>query len=460
MKKTDSAKAKAWFKGLFVSTSDSEAKLLTVAKKDSTQTIISSVLCALLGILLGFIVLLCINPSHAGEAMGTILKNFGYYKDKTLALENFGTTVVKAVPLIMCGISVLFAYKAGLFNIGVGGQYCIGICVSLYSALAWQLPWYLCIVLAGLAAALWGAACGMLKAFFNVNEVIACIMTNWIGLYVTNLVLNLPGAKNPNLGETKGLLEFAPKSVIPDIGLRNWFNGNKYVTIAIPLCIIIAIIILVILNKTTFGYELKATGHNKSAAKYAGMKDKRNIILTMAISGALAGLGAAFFYLTGFEVYKTTSTSVPAMGFKGIAVAFLGGLNPIGAIIAGYFIQHITIGGGYIDTRYYNPEVADLMISLIVYLCAFVLFFKQFLTKRLNKISEKSHSKAQERAAIESVQDEVTPTTQDAAQADGTTVEENEITPEEEIVKEVNKEVEEITPPNDSQNTQKEDDER
>ena len=455
MKKIDSAKVKDWFKGLFVSTPDSEEKLLTVAKKDGTQTVLASVLCALLGIFIGYIVLLCINPQHAGEAVSTILKNFGYYKDKTLALENFGITIVKSVPLIMCGLSVLFAYKAGLFNLGVGGQYCIGICISLYSALAWQLPWYVCILLAGLASACWGAICGVLKAFFNVNEVIACIMTNWIGLYITNIILNLPGAKNPNLGETKGILEFAPNSVIPDIGLRNLFNGNKYITIAIPLCIIIAIVVLIVLNKTTFGYELKATGHNKYAAKYAGMKDKRNIIVTMAISGALAGLGAAFFYLTGFEVYKTTSTSVPAMGFNGIAVAFLGGLNPIGVVFAGYFIQHITIGGGYIDTRYYNPEVADLMISLIVYLCAFVLFFKQFLTKRLNKISEKRNTKKEDLTSDISLDDNVT--AQDAAQTDDTTVEENEKTPEEEIIDDVNKEIEEITPPNVEENTHKED---
>lgn len=257
------------------------------------------------------------------------------------------------------------------------------------------------------------------------------------------------------MGETKGILEFAPNSVIPDIGLRNLFNGNKYITIAIPLCIIIAIVVLIVLNKTTFGYELKATGHNKYAAKYAGMKDKRNIIVTMAISGALAGLGAAFFYLTGFEVYKTTSTSVPAMGFNGIAVAFLGGLNPIGVVFAGYFIQHITIGGGYIDTRYYNPEVADLMISLIVYLCAFVLFFKQFLTKRLNKISEKRNTKKEDLTSDISLDDNVT--ARDAAQTDDTTEEENEKTPEEEIIDDVNKEIEEITPPNVEENTHKED---
>ena len=141
MKKIDSVKVKNWFKGLFVSTPDSEAKLLTVAKKDGTQTVISSVLCALLGIFIGYLILVCINAEHAGEAMQTILKNFGFYTSPEKQLYYFGSTIVKAVPLIMCGLSVMFAYKAGLFNIGVGGQYCVGICFSLYAALVWQLPW-------------------------------------------------------------------------------------------------------------------------------------------------------------------------------------------------------------------------------------------------------------------------------------------------------------------------------
>ena len=195
------------------------------------------------------------------------------------------------------------------------------------------------------------------------------------------------------------------------------------------------------MNKTTFGYELKATGNNKYAAKYAGMKDKRNIILTMAISGALASLGAAFFYLTGIENFKTAS-SVPAMGFNGIAVAFLGGLNPIGVVIAGYFVQHITLGGSKIDTTYYNPQVADLMIAIIIYLCAFVLFFKQFMKKYLNKLTEKIADKigAQAEVAADST---VTETASDASDGE---INENSETPEEEFKKEVETEVEEMPP--------------
>lgn len=371
--------------------------------------------------------------------MGAILKNFGNFSSNP-RLEKYylGSTLVKSVPLIMCGLSVMFAYKAGLFNIGVGGQYCIGICFSLYSALVWQLPWYACIIIVAIAGAVWGALSGLFKALFNVNEVIACIMTNWIGLYLTNILLSNPKAMNPTLSET---YRIGKKAIIPDGGLSKLFSNNQYVTLAIIFTIIIAVIVLIVMNKTTFGYELKATGNNKFAAKYAGMKDKRNIILTMAISGALASLGAAFFYLTGIENFITAS-SVPAMGFNGIAVAFLGGLNPIGIVVAGLFVEHITLGGGYVDTTYYNPQVADLMIAIIIYLCAFVLFFKQFMKKYLNKLTEKIADKigAQAEVAADST---VTETASDASDGE---INENSETPEEEFKKEVETEVEEIPP--------------
>ena len=160
-------------------------------------------------------------------------------------------------------------------------------------------------------------------------------------------------------------------------------------TIAIPLTVIVAILIWVLLEKTKLGYELKATGFNKFAAQYCGMKEKRNIILTMVIAGGLAGMGAGVFFLTGFEQWQCTQSSVPAMGFNGIAAAFLGGLNPIGAIFSSYFIQHITNGGAYVDKTMYSAQISDLISSLIIYLCGFVLFFKTTLTAWLDRRAER-----------------------------------------------------------------------
>ncbi|MCI5829537.1 MAG: ABC transporter permease [Treponema sp.] len=351
-----------------------------IISSESFKSISSAILCALSGILVGFIILAIINAEHAPKAMATILKNFFYYKKTNMKLFYLGSTLVKSVPLILCALSVLFAYKSGLFNIGVGGQYCLGIGITLWCALQWNLPWFVCILMAVIVSALWGAISGVLKAFFNVNEVIACIMMNWISLYIVNIMMQKESIMDVSKSETFAITARSPASLLPKLGLDRLFSNNQYVTIAIPLTIIIAVLIWVVLNKTTFGYELKATGLNKNAAKYAGMKDKCNIIITMAIAGALAGLAASLFYLTDMQPWKTSST-VPAMGFNGIAVTFLGGLNPIGVLVAGYFIQHITFGGSLIDMHYYNPQIADLISSIIIYACGFVLFFKDMMAK-------------------------------------------------------------------------------
>ncbi len=357
--------------------------LVSVMHSPSFKAIASAVICALIGIFIGFIILLVINAEHAPKAMSTILKNFMYYKKTSLKLYYFGSTLVKSVPLILCGLSVLFAYKTGLFNIGAGGQYCIGIGAALWCALAWHLPWWLCVI-----AALWGAIAGFLKAYFNINEVIACIMLNWISLYIVNVLLHNELVMDINKSETYSIVRISPASILPSLGMEKLFHNNEYISLAIPVAVIVAVLIFIVLEKTVFGYEIRATGLNKNAAKYAGMNEKKNIILSMAISGAIAGLAAALYYLTDIQAWKTSS-SVPGMGFNGIAVAFLGGLHPIGVIFAGYFIQHITTGGSLIDMRFYNPQIADLISSIIIYACAFSLFIKYILTKLAERTEKK-----------------------------------------------------------------------
>ena len=134
---------------------------------------------------------------------------------------------------------------------------------------------------------------------------------------------------------------------------------------------------------------------NKQAAKYCGMREKSNIILTMMIAGGLAGFGAGIFYLTGIEQWMVQQTAVPAMGFNGIAAAFLGGLNPIGTIFSSYFIQHITSGGTYVDKTMYCTQISDLISAFIIYLCGFVLFFRLWLNRFLDKREEKRSVKGE-----------------------------------------------------------------
>ena len=365
----------------------------SLLRQDGFQTLLASLVCILGGLLVGYIVLLLIEPSGAFEAILAVMKSFFKYPGK-LMLKYMGQTLVRTVPLLMCALSVLFAYKVGMFNIGAAGQYVAGACAGLYAALAWNMPWYVCLVLAMLAGALLGGLSGVLKTACNVNIVISGIMLNWITLYLTNLILTT--VKSPNSPYTKTLQGTNPGALLPSLGLEKLFNNEKSVTIALPLAIIMAVVVWVVLNKTKFGYELKATGSNYNAARYCGMRENRNIILTMMIAGALAGMGAGLLYLTGIEDWETTISSVPGMGFNGIAVAFLGGLSPLGSILSAFFIQYITTGGGNVDLQVYCSQISSLISALIIYLCAFVAFFKFFIQTWLRKQDEKKAAAAAE----------------------------------------------------------------
>ncbi len=368
----------------------------SLLRNNGFQTLLTSVICIILGLIVGFLALLIINAEGAGKAIGDVMKNFLSYPSASARLKYFGNTLAKTAPLIFCSLSVLFAYKVGLFNIGVAGQYCLGMGVALYLGIELQLPWYLCLVAGILASAVSGALCGVLKAKFNVNVVISGIMLNWITLYGVNLLLK--PCMDPAGKDTFRLVNKAKQAILPTLGLNKLFNNNQYVTIAIPLAILVAVIVWIVLEKTKLGYELKATGNNPNAAKYCGMKENRNIILTMALAGGLAGMGGALYYLSDFEQWNVNASAVPAMGFNGIAAAFLGGLNPIGCIFSSYFITHITVGGGNVDLNHYCAQIADFISAVIIYLCGFVLFFKTLINNRLRKSEERFTEK--ERAEV------------------------------------------------------------
>ena len=369
-----------------------------ILKNPGVQSLLTSLLCILLGLFIGYLVLLLINPTGAWGAITNVMKNFLTYSSAKAQLKYLGNTLVRTAPLLMCSLSVLFVYKVGLFNIGAAGQYTLGAFGALYCAIVLQLHWHWlpCMLLAIAAGALLGVISGLLKSSFNVSEVISGIMLNWIALYITNMLLtNVKEATSPYTYQLKAE---GPQAILPQISLSKLLSGNQYVTIAIPIAIVCAVVIWVVLSKTLFGYELKATGNNPNAAKYCGMAEKRNIILTLAIGGALAGLGASLLYQTGYEQWQCTYSSVPSMGFNGIAAAFLGGLSPIGSIFASFFIQHITAGGAYVDKSLYCSQISDLISAIIIYLCSFVLFFKTVLNSWIARHEEKKARKAAQAA--------------------------------------------------------------
>mgnify|MGYP000830337298 CR=1 FL=1 len=370
-------------------------KLSHSSLNSSITSVLAALLCILIGLVVGFLVLLAINPAHAwGDGFVRILK--GGFHD---APYGVGKELANAAPLVMTGLSVAFAFKTGLFNIGAAGQYTLGAYGALYCAIMLKLPWFVCLIAATILGGIWGAIPGFFKAYFNINEVITSIMFNWIGLYLVNELIYQNGTgpmydvRNTRTINISKNADYA-QSIIPDFGLNKLFQTNS-TTIAIFLAAAVAVLIWVVLNKTTFGYELKAVGLNKNAARYAGINEKKNIILSMAIAGALAGFGAGLFYLSNVGQWNPlNSTSLPAMGFNGIAAAFLGGLNPLGTVLASFFIQHITAGGAYVDKSMYCAQISDLISSIIIYLCGFVLFMKHVMNSSIAKREEKAALKA------------------------------------------------------------------
>ena len=371
-------------------------KLSGGGMQGSVTSVLAALLCILIGLVGGFLVLLAINAEHAwGDGFVRILLG-GFYDSP----YGVGKMLANAAPLIMTGLSVGFAFKTGLFNIGAAGQYTLGAYGALYCSIMLKLPWFVCLIAATLLGGLWGAIPGIFKAYLNINEVITAIMFNWIGLYIVNELIYKNGtgpmydARNTRTFNLRKNADYA-QSVIPDFGLTKVFQTNS-TTIAIFLAIIVAIIVWVVLNKTTFGYELKAVGLNKSAARYAGINEKKNIILSMAIAGALAGFGAGLYYLSGVSEWNPlNSTSLPAMGFNGISVALLASSNPLGTIFSALFISHISVGGSFLSTKYYPTEVADLISGIIIYLCAFSMLFRGKISALLFKNAEKTNVNAE-----------------------------------------------------------------
>ena len=373
------------------------------------SNLLASFVCILSGLLVGFLALLVlggITMSQEGTAFSfsqlltttweqgfkPILQGGFYAKANTMGM-GVRMEILQAAPLVMTGLSVAFAFKTGLFNIGAAGQYTMGAFFALYSALILKMPWWVCILAAALGGALWGAIPGIFKAFLNVNEVITSIMFNWIALYSVNTLIYQKG-NGPmfNLKTTKTytIKEASPGSLIPSfnltVGDKEYFGKLFQPTIGIFIAIVIAVIVWIILNKTTFGYELKACGHNKNAAKYAGINEKKNIILSMTIAGALSGIGAGLFYLSGSKEWEPlVSTALPAAGFNGISVALLASSNPIGCIFSALFISHITVGGGFMFAKLFPSEVADIISGVVIYLCAFSLLFRNTLIKLFTK---------------------------------------------------------------------------
>ena len=381
-------------------------KLSAFYAKDSTQKVVASLLSILIGLVVGSLVILIvgltsksISTNGAWEGIRLIFAGiFSTGRDASGALSwgfnptSVGNMLFRATPLIMTGLSIAVAYKTGLFNIGAPGQYLMGTMVSLMLALSLPtetmgafLVWLIAFLGGMLAGALWGAIPGLLKAFLNINEVLACIMTNWVAANLVTWLFDISSFKNMVEGTKSGYIYKTTYNGVATakLGLDKLFPGSQ-VNAGILVAILFAIVMYILINKTTLGYQLKACGSNRHAARYAGIRDKRNIVLSMAIAGSMAGGGAALYYLSGnTEFFWSTYQSLPATGFNGIPVALLAVNNPIAVIFTAIFMSMLDIIGLQLtNLTAYNEYITDVIIAAIVYLSAFALVIRMMIAPK------------------------------------------------------------------------------
>ena len=378
----------------------------TLRDSAAFRSVLASLLSIAIGLAAGALLILIVglcSPDLSGKSIweGVRLVLFGIFSTGRSASgaltfgfnpANVGNMLFRATPLILTGLSVAVAFKTGLFNIGAPGQYLAGTAVTLFIALkipstvipAWLI--WLAAFLGGVAAgALWGAIPGLFKAFLNVNEVLACIMTNWIAADLVTWVFDISDLKNVVESTKSGYIYKTSFNGVQTarLGLQRLFAGSQ-VNAGILIAAVLAIGMYVMLEKTTFGYELKACGANRFAAKYAGSRDRRSIVLSMAIAGALAGAAGSLYYLSGnTEFFWSTYQSLPAVGFNGIPVALLAASNPVAVIFTGMFMSMLDIAGLQLtNLTAYNEYITDVIISVIVYLSAFSLVIRMWITGR------------------------------------------------------------------------------
>lgn len=367
----------------------------TLLERQGFRSALASVMAIVIGMLVGLVILLISNPGNALPGFWAIAT--GGLKNP----KNMGQVLYYATPIIMTGLSVGFAKKTGLFNIGASGQFIMGAFAAVYVGVRWTFlpPGLHCLVAilaAALMGALWGCVPGLLKAYCNINEVIACIMMNYIGMSTTNLLVRrlvFDRAKNQSL-------QPAASAVLPKLGFDKIFvdgGAPSSANAGFVIAAILGVVVWVILEKTKLGFELKACGYNRDAAKYAGINDKKNILLAMVFAGGLSGIGGALSYLSGSGTGIPVLDVLAAEGFNGIPVALLGMSNPIAIIFTGTFMAYLTQGGLSMQSFGFPTQIVDIISSVIIYFAAFALFFSQLI----GKLSKKSHTEGPKPAVQE-----------------------------------------------------------
>jgi len=361
-----------------------------IAKKPNSINVISSIVAIIMGLIFGLILMFIVNPGNALLGFWTILSG------PFASTRDMGFMIFYSTPIILTGLSVAFAFRTGLFNIGATGQLTVGAFFGLYVGVHWTFlgpfHWLVAILAAAVGGGIWGGITGALKAYRNVNEVVSSIMLNYVSMYMVNLLI-----LNTIYGGRSEALRPASTARLPVLFLDNIFPRSP-INIGIFIALIVAAILHIILNYTTFGYELKSVGLSRDAAKYAGIKEKRSIVMSFLIAGAIAGIAGGVMYLVGDRTFRINEQLLE-QGFTGIAIALLGLSSPIGVVLAGIFYGSI-LRGGDAAQRIFREEIIDIIIAVIIYFSALSLFTKQVISGYVRKKTKKDVDFAQKEGDV------------------------------------------------------------
>jgi len=358
----------------------------------------------ILAILCGFIVaaiVMAISGFSPAECFSALFSGI-FSKPKYMA-----NVIIKATPILLTSLSIAFAFKVGLFNIGAEGQYIVGTIAATIVGIkcdfhpVLQIP---VVILAGMiAGGLWGGFVGLLKAKFGINEVITGIMCNWIAFYLCNFVVNTKTFHQPNSTGTYPVNESSYTMILGSWKMseegRAFFRNHPVLSelilktdanVGFIIAIVAAILIAFILKKTTKGFELRAVGFNEHAAEFAGISVKKNIIHAMLFAGAIAGLSGALT-ITGIAPHRiSTLGSFENFGFNGMAVALIAGSNPIGCIFAALLYAGLSYGGGSVQSTVGAPsEIINIMLGTIVF-CIALTSIVPIIADKLSKRGKKN----------------------------------------------------------------------
>jgi general nucleoside transport system permease protein len=346
------------------------------------KNLFTALAAAFLGLLAGALLMLAIGANP--------IEGFSYlFRGGLMNVERIGNTLATATTLTLTGLAMAFAFRTGLFSIGASGQMLMGGLVSIALGLTLHLPKGLMLPIilacAMLAGAVYGFIPGYLKARFNVHEVVSTIMLNWIAYWT--IYYTVPTYFKAEYLETESarIPEYASLKVP---WLTHIFGGS-FINLGVFVAIGCAILTALVLSKTTLGFELKAVGFNRHAAEFAGINVPKNMALSLAISGALAGLAGATYYV-GYAVNMQIGV-MPSQGMDGLAVALLGANSPVGVVLAALFFGVLHSGKGFMSAMTsIPPEIGDTIIAVIIYFAATSVLF----TRIWNALSSRFRKKA------------------------------------------------------------------